>query len=397
MYTSCGWFFDEISGIETVQIIAYAGRVLQLAAKLFGPPGVALEERFLEILAKAKSNLPEIGNGAELYRRYVTGIRIGLEQVGAHYAISSIFRSYPEDSELFCFDLHREAQESFTSGRGKVALGRAQIRSRITEETEDICYAVLHLGDQNLSAAVRPYSPQNPSDLAAFAAFSKDIGAAIRHANLPEVIRLIDRFFGTLAYSLTSLFADEQQRILRTILDRTLAEMEDSLRKIYEDHASLLRFLTESGMAAPPALAIAANFAINASLRRAIAAENFDPAEIETLLARAAADQVAIDTQVLSFTAGERMKRAMVQLEAAAEKDRAMKTALHTALTIAVALHNMPFDVNLWQAQNIWNDLFRRSDNNYWSPEWKLAFKKLGEALYICVDQLVIDEAVPTF
>ena len=155
MYTSCGWFFDEISGIETVQIIAYAGRVLQLAAKLFGEPGVALEAAFLNILAKAKSNLPEVGDGAELYRRYVAGIRIGLEQVGAHYAISSIFRNYPEDGELFCFDLHRDSHESFTSGRGKVALGRAHIRSRITEETEEICFAVLHLGDQNLSAAVR--------------------------------------------------------------------------------------------------------------------------------------------------------------------------------------------------------------------------------------------------
>jgi len=397
MYTSCGWFFDEVSGIETIQIIAYAGRVLQLAAKLFGPAGRDLERQFLAVLADAKSNLPEIGNGADLYRRYVTTTRIGLEQVGAHYAISSIFRSYPEEGELFCFDLHRDSHEAFTSGRGKVALGRVHIRSRITEESEELYFAVLHLGDQNLSAAVRGQLAESPVDLDAFTAFSADIGVAIRHANLPEVIRLIDRFFGTLAYSLTSLFADEQQRILRTILDRTLAEMEDSLRKIYEDHASLLRFLTESGMAPPPALAIAANFAINGSLRRAIAADTFDAAEISSLLARAASDQVVIDTPVLSFAAGERMKRAMVALEAAAEKERAMMSALQTALTIAIALQTMPFDVNLWQAQNIWNDLYRRSDKAYWSPEWKLAFKKLGEALYISVDELVTDEGVSAF
>jgi hypothetical protein len=173
--------------------------------------------------------------------------------------------------------------------------------------------------------------------------------------------------------------------------------MEDSLRKIYEDHASLLRFLTESGMAAPPALALAANFAINASLRRAIEAENFDGAEIQTLLARAAADLVNIDTPVLSFAAGERMKRAMVALEGAANTERGMKPALQTALTIATVLRALPFDVNLWQAQNIWNDLFRRSDKNYWPPEWKLAFKKLGDALYISVDQLVIEEGVTAF
>jgi hypothetical protein len=91
------------------------------------------------------------------------------------------------------------------------------------------------------------------------------------------------------------------------------------------------------------------------------------------------------------------MKRAMVALEAAADKDRAMKGALQTALTIATGLRSLPFDVNLWQAQNIWNDLFRRTESAYLSPEWKLAFKKLGEALYISVDELVIDEGVTVF
>ena len=428
MYTSCGWFFDEISGIETIQIIAYAGRVLQLAAKLFGPPGVALEARFLEILARAKSNLPEFGNGAEIYRRYVVPLRIGLEQVGAHFAISSIFRIYPEDGELFCFDVRRDAHEAFSSGRSRVALGRAHIRSRITEEAEEICFAVLHLGDQNLSAAVRRFATTDPTEVAAFTAFSAEVGAAIARANVPEVIRLIDRFFGSLAYSLTSLFADEQHRILRTILDHTLAEMEDSLRKIYENHASLLRFLTESGMAAPPALAVAANYALNASLRRAIEADNFEPAEIAALFARAASDQVTVDTQSLSFAAGERIKRALVALEAqldlyaetqeraqsklqqeatangASSGDaagmgyvRSVAAALRTALTIATALHTLPFDVNLWQAQNIWNDLFRRNHSANWPPEWKLAFKKLGTALYISVDELVTEAGVSAF
>ena len=150
-------------------------------------------------------------------------------------------------------------------------------------------------------------------------------------------------------------------------------------------------------MAAPPALAIAANFAINSSLRRAIEAENFDAGEIEALFARAAADQITVDTPLLAFTAGERMKRAMVALEAAATNDRAMMSALRTALAIATGLRALPFDVNLWQSQNIWNDLFRRSDKNYWSPEWKLTFKKLGEALYIRVDELVVDEGVSAF
>jgi hypothetical protein len=173
--------------------------------------------------------------------------------------------------------------------------------------------------------------------------------------------------------------------------------MEDSLRKIYEDHASLLHFLTETGMSAPPALASAARFAINASLRRAIEAEDFDPADIETLLSRAEADQIPLDTQLLGFTAGQRMKRAMVRLEASAAGDPSASGALATALLIAETIDKMPFEVNLWQAQNIWNDLLRRSDTNYWTAEWKEDFKKLGKAMNISVDQLVIEEGVSAF
>ena len=405
MYTSCGWFFDEISGIETVQIIAYAGRVLQLAAKLFGAPGRALEAPFLDILALAKSNVPEIGDGAEVYRRYVTDMKIGLNEVGAHYAISSIFRAYPEDGEIFCFDVHRESHEVFTSGRGRVALGRALIYSRVTEEAEEICFAVLHLGDQNLSAAVRKYNSSEPAQVAAFAAFSHDIGAAIGRANLPEVIRLIDRFFShgeanqpsQTAYSLTSLFADEQHAILNTILTQTISEMEDSLRKIYDDHASLLHFLTETGMSAPPVLASAAQFAVNASLRRALEAEIFDPVAVEALLGRAEADHIPLDTQLLSFTAGQRMKRAMIRLEASVHGDHSAHGALSTAVIVANTIQAMPFEVNLWQAQNIWNDLLRRSDMNYWAADWKEGFKKLGTAMNISVNQLVIEEGVSAF
>ncbi len=429
MYTSCGWFFDEISGIETVQIIAYAGRVIQLAAKLFGTEGASLEADFLAILAEAKPNVPDLKDGSEVYKQYVTGLRIGLEQVGAHYAISSVFRNYPEDGELFCFDVHRDGHEVFTSGRGRVALGRARLRSRITEEQEEICYAVLHLGDQNLSAAVRRYTE---ADEPAFVAFSAEVRAAIRKANLPEVIRLIDRFFAKsepaepvapahialdpaqeagapvqtsagspepTSYSLTSLFADEQHRILRTILNQTVGEMEDSLRKIYEDHASLLHFLTESGVNPPPALALAASFATNASLRREIEAEPFDAEAVADLLHRGANDRVTLDAPILSFAAGQRMKRAMVKLEAemAASNAHAAQAALQEALAIADIIRFMPFEVVLWQAQNIWNDLLRRIDNDYLSRHWKDDFKRLGQAMNIAVDELVVEEGVTTF
>ncbi len=387
MYTSCGWFFDEISGIETVQIIAYAGRVLQLASKLFGQDGAALETEFLGILGKAESNVPEHRNGAEIYRKWVKGARIDLDHVGAHYAISSMFRAYPDAGKIFCFDVQRHHYDILTSGNGRLGLGRAHLRSQITEQTEEICFAVLHLGDQNLSAAVKRYVP---ADAQRWNEFNDDARVAIRRANLPQLIRVIDGFFGSTTYSLTSLFADEQHRILQSILNQTLAEVEGSLIRIYEEHATLLHFLGESNVPAPPALALTAGFAVNASLRQAVDADHFNAAEIARLLRRAELDNVALDTTTLSYAADQRMKRAMVALEQAAPLQK--MSVMAEVLAIAESLRRLPGPSNLWQAQNIWNDLRRRADSSRGSQEWHNGFQRLGRALKMAVDDVEVNE-----
>ena len=93
MYTSCGWFFDEISGIETVQVIQYAGRAVQLAQELFGDDNgeEQLEAAFLRRLKEARSNLAERRDGAHIYETHVRPALVDLRKVGAHYGISSVF------------------------------------------------------------------------------------------------------------------------------------------------------------------------------------------------------------------------------------------------------------------------------------------------------------------
>ena len=387
MYTSCGWFFDDISGIETVQIIAYAGRVLQLAAKLFGKDGEILEEGFLELLAQAKSNVPEFGDGAGVYKRWVRGARLDLEHVGAHYAISSMFGSYPDAGTIFCFDVQRHSYDVLTSGRGRIGIGRARLRSQITDEAEEICFAVLHLGDQNLSAAVKRFTPEGS---AAWKRFGEAARAVSHRANLPELVRLIDEFFGSESYSLASLFADDQQRILKIILNRTLTEVEDSLMRIYQEHTTLMQYLGEINMPAPPALALTAEFAINAGLRRALEADFYDAAEVARLLHRAEVDNVKLDTAMLSYAADGRMKRAMITLENATPAQKL--SVLRSTLAIAESLHTLPGPSNLWQAQNIWNDLLHRPESRRWGPDWRDTFYKLGEALKIVVKDVLLEE-----
>ncbi|HEY1648747.1 MAG TPA: DUF3536 domain-containing protein [Terracidiphilus sp.] len=382
MYTSCGWFFDDVSGIETVQIIAYAARVLQLAQQLFGPQAASLEPAFIARLAEARSNVLSAGTGADIYRKCVLAMELNLEQVAAHYAISSVFTSFSEETDLFCYRVRRISHEILTSGRARLALGRAHIASAITGRQQAFSFAVLHFGDQNITAAVKAYLPD---DARAFDAFATEAAEHVQRADFPEVIRLLDRFYGHADYSLTSLFSDEQRRIVQLILNSTLWDVENSLASIYQDHASLLHYLAQAGLPKPPALALAAGFAINAGLRRTLESDPIDQAQLRSYLSLAKSDQVPLETATLSYIADQRMKRAMVELQMSAGS----LEVLENTLALARALSELPFDLNLWQAQNIWYDILRTSADALTSLQaedrarWDKDFAELGACLSI--------------
>ena len=382
MYTSCGWFFDDISGIETVQVITYAARVLQLATEVFGEQAAPLEPAFLARLAEARSNVPAAGDGAKIYKEQVTTKQLGLERVAAHYAISSIFSSFGDETDLFCFHVWRNSYEIYNSGRGRLAMGRIRLVGAITGKDESFSFAVLHFGDQNITAAVKSYEP---ADASAFEAFAAEAAGYVQSADFPEVIRLLDRFYGHTDYSLTSLFSDEQRRIVQLILNATLSDIEDSLTTIYEDHANLLHFLAQAGLPKPPALTLAAGFAVNAGLRRALEADPIDQSQVRSYLSLAQADQVALEMSTLSYLADQRMKRVMVELEFSSGS----LELLERALSMASMLVELPFELNLWQAQNIWYEIQRTSSYALTAlatedrPRWDKDFSDLAECLSI--------------
>ncbi len=393
MYTSCGWFFDDISGIETVQVIAYAARVLQLATQVFGEQAAPLEPAFLARLAEAHSNNPAAGDGAQIYKKCVDSMELHLEQVAAHYAISSVFSVFGDETDLYCYHLRRISYDIFTSGPGRLALGRVHVASTITDHAQSFSFAVLHFGDQNITAAAKTYSGE---DAGAFEAFSAEAAEHVQRADFPEVMRALDHFYGHADYSLTSLFSDEQRRIVQLILNSTLWDIENSLTTIYQDHASLLHYLSQAGLPKPPALTLAAGFAVNAGLRRVLEDDPIDQARLRSYLTLSKADQVPLDTPTLSYISDQRMKRTMVELQMSSGS----LEMLDRALQLARIMTELPFDLNLWQAQNLWYEILRSSADALTvlepndSPRWEKDFDELGACLSFDTEAIRAEEEI---
>jgi alpha-amylase/alpha-mannosidase (GH57 family) len=340
MYTSCGWFFDELSGIETVQVIQYAGRVVQLAEELFGD---SFEEEFLERLALAKSNLPEYGDGAAIYRKYVKPAIVDLEKVGAHYSISSLFAPYGERTDIFSYSVKRLDYHTGDAGKLRMGIGQAEFTSKVTQQSEALTFWVVHFGDHNVAGGV-----QKDDGRDGYKELLESISESFARVDIPEVVRLLDRRFGERTYSLRSLFRDEQRRIVRTILSSTVAEAEAAYLQLYEHHAALMRFITSLGTPMPREFAAAMEYAINSLLRRAVSSEEIDGERIRNLIREAHASNITLDKTTLEFL----LRRKIDYLSARFAADPSSMEKLNELAAVLTIVKQMPFAVSLWSAQN---------------------------------------------
>ncbi|SPF52826.1 Glycoside hydrolase, family 57 [Candidatus Sulfopaludibacter sp. SbA4] len=383
MYTSCGWFFDDLSGLETVQVIQYAGRAIQLSHEFWNN---GVEEDFLNALSQAKSNLPEHGDGRRIYEKWVKPAIVTLDKVAAHYGISSLFKPHVNPERIYCFTITAEDYRNLDAGRTRLALARIMVLSEITHESQCFILCALHLGDHNLSCGVRACEDRD-----AYEAMAQRIADVFSRGDIPETFRAIDREFGNVNYSTKSLFRDDQRMVLRHILDTTLAEAEAAYRQIHEHHAVLIQFLRDLGVPLPKPIATAAEFALNGLLRRELAAEPMDAERIHSLLEQVRAASVNLDSTTLEFTLRTAIERLLEQF-AANPDDPTLLDRIDARIKLA---RTLPFEVILWRPQNLWFEMRRTvydgfagraAGGDQEAAVWVERFRRLGESLSAQVD-----------
>ncbi|MFP3929242.1 MAG: DUF3536 domain-containing protein, partial [Desulfobacteraceae bacterium] len=383
MYTSCGWFFDDLSGVETVQILHYAARAAELAGET---GGVDLEPDFLEALSLAESNKPGRENGRELYERTVRRSAFDFYRVAAHYAMQGFFMEEGEQGRFYCYHTQDESLEVKTSGKASLLTGRARFVSEITMDSAALSFGALHLGDHNLTCGVRDLGTG-----AEYEEMSLDMGRTFETADFPETLRRVDRYFGNHVYGMKSLFQDVQRQILDNILEVTLEDVEGVYRRLYENQVPLMRFLMDAGAPIPKALSISAELIFNNDLKRAFSEEHLDVERIEALLQEGQAVGVVLDPDSLEFSF-----RRGVERESARLRSHPMDQALLRRLSAVLGLlQSLPFKVNLhmvqnacyWLKESFYQDMkvrARKKDNE--AREWIDLLRDIGRKLGVLVE-----------
>src|SRR4051812_113021 len=272
MYTSCGWFFSEVSGLETVQILKYAARALQLAREACG---VELESAFKAALELAQSNLPERENARRVYEQEVEPSIATLETVAAHYAIAGLVEDFPRRARIFCHEVQTSFRRREDAGTAALSLARIEVRSLITQEQVDLTTCVLHFSGADFRCGVRPY------DADRFSRTADRIVESFNRLSLAQVVREIDREFPGREYTLRDLFLDERREVAARLLRETMSRYESDYLQIYDANRRLIDFLREIDSPVPRPLQVAADVAVTheaVEAARRLAAGKLDPA-----------------------------------------------------------------------------------------------------------------------
>ena len=388
MYTSCGWFFDELSGIETVQVMQYAGRAAQLAEELFGDQR---ESQFLEKLGQAKSNVPEHQDGSLIYQKFVKPAFINLRKLGGHYAIRSLFDPYETSTHVYDYAVDRQAGSSLNkNGRRqrRLSVGRARFTSEITQDSATLAFAALDRGDLNPIGGILKTGGDE-----SYAALEQMLTEAFGEENMDKTSQLLQENFDGDIYSLTVLFRDEQRRILNRIIESEWTGAEAAFDHLYPQLMSMLRTVTRLGTSVtiPRAFRAAAEFALNAQLRRALASDKPDLDTIRSLVSDAEVGQVALDSSTLEYALRQKLE-GMAKRFRNDHSNMEVLTALDTAVGLA---RSLPLEVNFWKIQNACYELLqtdypeaqqRAAQGDESAKAWASQFRSLAEKISLRVE-----------
>ena len=271
MYTSCGWFFSEISGIETVQVMKYAARLLQLAKKFIDKD---LETNFLNILQEAKSNFAEYGNGKEIYNRFVKPSVITSKQIVSLWAVSSLYQNMNEEDDVYCYKIKRLSYKKVKKGETNFVTGNIEVKSKITLEKTNMAFALIQFSGGDFHCAIRECT----SD---FSDVQKELIRTYMVNPPTEIIRMLDNYFGQEYFTLKDIFIEERRKILQVLLKGKLKNFAQTYESIYNAGKSSIYHLQTLGLDVPEEFKISAQYCLSKQFNELFSNGFLDPDTIQ--------------------------------------------------------------------------------------------------------------------
>jgi alpha-amylase/alpha-mannosidase (GH57 family) len=354
MYTSCGWFFDDISGLETAQVLKYAARAIDLASRLtrqdFTTP-------LLDRLAECEGNFPNHSNGAAVYKQLVLPVAIHPERSAASHAIAALVHPYPVRYNRHGRRIEQTFNNSRTIGDNSMVCGHVQMTSEYTGHRTGWVYSALHLGGYNFAASIvfcdDPQDGQRVCEL---------INAQPADSTQAQLMRVLKAALGPTFYGLGDLPPADRRRLLKVLEEETLTGIANSYQQIYTRHLGTIAALHEANMPVPPELRVAAEYTLSHQLAQAATELARQPdgaaeANLAGVLDLARRDGIQLDSGAATRIMETAVADGVQDIIAEAENHSVERSAHLSALITAA--ERLGFDIRPARAQEKLLDYLR--------------------------------------
>lgn len=387
MYTSCGWFFSEISGIETVQIMKYAARAMQLVARFTNED---FETHFKDILSQAKSNIAEFGTGKDIYERFVKPSVVTAKQIACLWAISSLYQDFEDEEDVYCYTVKRHSYQKVQKGSSNFLVGHIEISSKVTLQKADLMFALMQYAGGDFHCAIKEFSND-----AEFNELQATLIKTFALNPITEIIRTLDEKFGKEYFTLKDIFIEERKKILQILLKDQLEKFGNTYKEMYDQGKGSIYHMQNLGLEIPKEFKISAEYALSHRYNDLLAgSDGFVEApivqQIKDINFEAKRMNIAIDKTPSNKNFAKRIITNLNRLTKSFEIQQA-----DTIIELFEIVEKLDLQIDISEAQNIYyNKIYHRIgdiiENNEKEPRDKdIKFIKLllniGEKLNINV------------
>ncbi len=373
MYTSCGWFFDELSGIETIQILQYSLRAIAHANRINSKN---FQSEFMGILESAPSN--EFEDGVEVMKEKVLPTQVDLKKVAMHYAAASLFEKEPENMELFNYSASSTSFNRIIEGNFRLATGMATVQSKVTLSKKHFCFAVVYLGQQQIfgNLSLNMYEK-------IFLSMKKTLEKHFKGTNIAEVIAHMQVYFGHEQFTFAQLFRDEKMKILRQIVVRSLKQAEADFRDFYNYNYQLMAAMQKNSLPIPEAFKGVVHYILNLDMNRFFEQETLDNRELIRIKEELRKWNVKLsDKATIKLVASERIFKELNKIKGG-EFDKVNLKKLTKTLA---ALNSMDLELDIWKSQNLFFSILQKVKSKEYlfeNTKQEELFYKLGLLLEV--------------
>jgi alpha-amylase/alpha-mannosidase (GH57 family) len=344
MFTSCGWFFNDISGIESVQLFRYAARAIELAGTEHKE---RLEKLLLGELSSANSNAPDQGTGSDIYTRAVEAVSTDMPFVAGQHAIFSHFFGADEISRAFAYTVRTIDRIERSAGGSSVSVGCVEIISPYTLERYMYRYTVAVEDGAAVTCCVGAVAEPG-----AFRETAERLREMPEERLAADPTLIAGELISGRCITLKDLFLEDRERILLHICKDILETVTDRYEKLYDENRRLLSLLKEAAITPPLSLIVPAQAVLTRKLIREVERwqHTLEPAGLDGIkgvVSEAEAHGVEIDTTAASLVFRDLVLETTVQFE-----ERLDAGAADALLQFVELSHTLGIGIEMHDIQN---------------------------------------------